>query len=74
MHGVRRELAAAAPDSERVKDICARWGFSEPGRFAVEYGHLFGESPSATLRTNRKPPPTRLEDALGGEAFGSVRR
>ena len=66
MHGVRRELAAAAPDSARVKDICARWGFSEPGRFAVEYGHLFGESPSATLRTNRKPPPIRLEDALRG--------
>ena len=64
MHGVRRELAAASPDSARVKDICARWGFSEPGRFAVEYGHLFGESPSATLRTNREPPPTRLEDAL----------
>jgi transcriptional regulator GlxA family with amidase domain len=64
MHGVRRELAAAAPDSARVKDICDRWGFSELGRFAVEYGRLFGESPSVTLRSRKGPPPRRLEDAL----------
>jgi AraC family ethanolamine operon transcriptional activator len=66
MHGARKELAAAAPDSARVKDTCARWGFSQPGRFAVEYGRLFGESPSATLLTNSKPPAIRLEDALRG--------
>ena len=64
MHGARAELAAADPDSVRVADIRARWGFSEPGRFAVEYGRLFGESPSATLRTCRKPLTIRLEDAL----------
>jgi len=69
MHGVRRELAAAAPDSAQVKEICARWGFSEPGRSAVDYGRLFGESPSATLRTYSKPLPIRLKDALRGRVM-----
>ena len=64
INGARAELAAADPDSVRVADIRARWGFSEPGRFAVEYRRLFGESPSATLRTYRTPPPSRLADTL----------
>jgi AraC family ethanolamine operon transcriptional activator len=66
MHGVHRELVAAAPDSARVKDIAAQWGFSEPGRFAVAYRRLFGESPSETLTSSRRPPPRRLEDVLRG--------
>jgi AraC-like DNA-binding protein len=64
MHGARAELGAADRDSVRVADIRARWGFSEPGRFAVDYRRLFGESPSATLRTYRKSLPSRLADTL----------
>jgi hypothetical protein len=34
------------------------------GRFAVEYKHLFGESPSETLRRSARPLPKRLADVL----------
>jgi transcriptional regulator GlxA family with amidase domain len=70
MHGVRRKLAAADSDSARVKEICACWGFSDPGRFAVDYGRMFGESPSTTLRNCGKRPPKRLVDALRGSSIG----
>ena len=47
-----------------VKDIAAHWGFVDLGRFAVDYKHLFGESPSETLKRSIRPLPKRLEDAL----------
>jgi AraC-like DNA-binding protein len=46
----REELAAADPASTTVTQVAARWGFLQPGRFAVRYREQFGESPSATLR------------------------
>jgi AraC-like DNA-binding protein len=33
-----------------VSEIAMRFGFSELGRFSVEYRKVFGQSPSATLR------------------------
>ncbi|MBV8095923.1 MAG: AraC family transcriptional regulator, partial [Acetobacteraceae bacterium] len=48
----RHALLNAAPDST-VREISSRYAFNEPGRFAVLYRLLFGESPSATLR--RRP-------------------
>jgi AraC-like DNA-binding protein len=50
MHFARRALRGSAPGKTTVTEIATRYGFWELGRFAVEYGSLFGESPSATLR------------------------
>ncbi|WP_267552287.1 AraC family transcriptional regulator [Rhizobium rhizogenes] len=33
---------------QSVREICTRWGFFHPGRFAVVYRNAFGESPSDT--------------------------
>ena len=50
MHMARRRLRAAEPGCDSVTQIATGCGFWELGRFAVGYRHLFGESPSATLR------------------------
>jgi len=64
MHNVYRELRAS--DAESVTDIAAHWGFTELGRFAVEYKQLYGESPSTTLGRRSAAPATKLSDALAG--------
>lgn len=46
----RQELTEADPGSTTVTQVAARWGFPQPGRFAVRYRERFAESPSATLR------------------------
>lgn len=45
----RSKLMAASPNSEMVKQIALSAGFTQLGRFSVEYRSLFGESPKATL-------------------------
>ncbi len=52
---VRRELAGA-PAGLTVSDVATHRGFTELGRFAVEYRRMFGESPSTTLQLHRRPP------------------
>ena len=47
----RRALLRADPASTTVTDIATASGFWELGRFAVGYKQLFGESPSASLRS-----------------------
>lgn len=48
---VRHALMAALPtDGITVAKVSERWGFSNPGSFAVRYRERFGESPSQTLR------------------------
>jgi AraC-like DNA-binding protein len=50
LHMARRQLRAADASCDSVTKIATGCGFWELGRFAVAYRHLFGESPSATLR------------------------
>ena len=64
MNGAHHDLRAADADFSRVSRIGNDWGFSELGRFAVEYKKFFGESPSETLRSPANLAPIRLADAL----------
>ncbi|MBX3731531.1 MAG: AraC family transcriptional regulator [Verrucomicrobiae bacterium] len=50
MNAVHLALVAADPARSRVTDLATNHGFTELGRFAVEYRQLFGERPSETLR------------------------
>lgn len=45
----RCALLQAGPGDVTVKQVSSRYAFDEPGRFAVTYRTLFGESPSVTL-------------------------
>ncbi len=49
LNHVRRALAGAEPRSTTVMRAAVHWGFSDMSHMAVEYRHLFGESPSVTL-------------------------
>lgn len=56
LHRVRisrahRDLVAADPTrGDTVSDISARWQFTHPGRFSVDYRQVYGVRPSETLR------------------------
>lgn len=52
---VREALLQAEPE-QSVTEIAMHWGFGHLGRFAMEYRRRFGESPSATLKRQRKRP------------------
>lgn len=41
-------------DSRDITQVASAWGFSELGRFSVQYRELFGERPSETLRRRRE--------------------
>ena len=43
-----RDLQAADPNDETVASIAARWGFSSPGRFAMQYRSAYGRAPRVT--------------------------
>lgn len=43
-------LRFANPETAGVAEIAKLWGFNQPGRFAVQYRHLYGVSPTDTLR------------------------
>ena len=51
LHRVRLALREGLASS--VTEAAMRYGFWELGRFAGEYRHIFGESPSQTLRSSR---------------------
>ena len=65
MNQARSVLLAAEPGADRVKHIAGHWGFTEMGRFAVDFKWLFGESPSQTLARKASKPSLRLADILG---------
>jgi len=51
LNGVRQALLLADPKHETVAHIAHNWGFYSLGHFAHDYQYLFGELPSATLRS-----------------------
>jgi AraC-like DNA-binding protein len=56
MHLARRRLIGAEVSQTAVTEIATEYGFWQLGRFAVVYKHLFGESPSETLRSSPAGP------------------
>jgi transcriptional regulator GlxA family with amidase domain len=51
MANAHRALQEADPaEGATVAEIAASWGFSHPGRFAVDYRQTYGRHPSETLR------------------------
>ncbi|MFD0427144.1 helix-turn-helix domain-containing protein [Streptomyces zhihengii] len=51
LHHAHTELRNASPATTSVAAIAVRWGFTHQGRFAAAHRAVYGESPSATLRT-----------------------
>lgn len=52
MEAVRHDLEHAGP-LDSVTAIATRWGFTQLGRFSVDYRLRFGENPSVTLQRSR---------------------
>ncbi len=50
LEAAQLELRDAAPGEVTVTNVALRYGFENPGRFAVQYRRRFGECPSETLR------------------------
>jgi AraC family ethanolamine operon transcriptional activator len=52
LHAVRHALHIASPEDDvKVRDVAYEYGFYELGRFAAFYRQVFGELPSATLKS-----------------------
>lgn len=54
LHGLRRELLAADPQTVSIAELALQWGFLNPGHFARDYRRLFGQLPSQTLHRGRQ--------------------
>lgn len=58
LNAVRRELLSPESLYQSIQDVASAWGFWHMSQFAVDYGKLFGEKPSSTLR--RRTDAARL--------------
>ncbi len=53
MYLARRNLRRGDNASMTISAVARHTGFRDPGRFAIKYRAMFGETPSATLRRAR---------------------
>ena len=60
MRQVHRDLRSGTPGTASVSEIAQRYGFRDPGRFAINYRVVYGELPSATLRRASRAGVTEL--------------
>ena len=67
MHSVYSELLVSDAESTTITKVTAHWGYTELGRFAVDYKQFFGESPSLTLKRLKASPEKKLSDVLGSK-------
>jgi AraC-like DNA-binding protein len=62
---IRLELAhetlMRSDESTSVAEVAERYGFSNPGRFASQYHHAFGEYPSRIASVRPLPPKERAQ-------------
>lgn len=65
-----RDLADPAMAGETVTEVANRWCFTHMGQFSKDYRLQFGESPSATLKRNRR----QIDWGCGEPAWGDGRR
>jgi len=59
----RRELLHANCDTS-VTEVALSVGFSQLGRFSVQYRKAFGESPSSTLRQSERRTEPEIDEAI----------
>jgi AraC-like DNA-binding protein len=57
LHAARQALCDGT-GADTVTAIASEHGFYELGRFAGLYKHMFGESPSQTIRAHRRAHPS----------------
>jgi transcriptional regulator GlxA family with amidase domain len=68
----RLALLYADPATARVADIARRFGFTEAGRFAVEYRTAFGETPSTTVQRAKNVWDDRNLPLLHSQRAGNL--
>jgi hypothetical protein len=67
LNGAFRSISQAEPNgSETVTAIALQWGFTQLGRFSVNYRQLFGEKASETFKCKKNAPALRLADFCVG--------
>ena len=80
LHGMHRDLRNFDPGATTVSECSTHWGFTQLGRTAVMYRHLFGLSPSATLNQHYRKTNNsfidrfRLGYPLMEEGTGALRK
>lgn len=72
LNAVRRDLRSGDPACS-VTQVATRWGFWHLGWFSRDYGIMFGESPSETIRNGGQARPAHgahRDGATGLAVFG----
>ena len=66
----RRALLSSERSLTTVTEVATCYGFTELGRFSVEYRSIFGESPSETLQRTSQAEGSESSQSPGNSARG----